>query len=129
MPLSEHERKLLAEMEAAFAQEDPRLVSTLTGKARTKQASRVFYGAIALVLGLATLFGGLISKVIAIGLVGFLIALAGTFFIASNFGAILSGGVAGLKGSLQKGAAKKPQPKKSFAQRLEERWERRNFDR
>ena len=33
MALSDHERKLLAEMEAALEQEDPRLLSTLTGKA------------------------------------------------------------------------------------------------
>ena len=32
MALSDHERKLLAEMEAALEQEDPRLLSTLTGK-------------------------------------------------------------------------------------------------
>ena len=43
MALSDHERKLLAEMEAALEQEDPRLLSTLTGKARTKQALELFW--------------------------------------------------------------------------------------
>ena len=77
MPLSDHERKLLAEMEAAFEQEDPRLVSTLTGSARTKQGSFVLYGVLGVLAGMAILFAGLIAKFIAVGLLGFVIALAG----------------------------------------------------
>jgi hypothetical protein len=119
MPLSEHERKLLAEMEAAFEQEDPRLVSTLTGSARTKQGSRVFYGSLGLLGGMVILFSGLISKVIAVGLIGFLIALAGAFFIFTN----ISFG----KGS--KGPQSGTKPKKpKWGDRLEGRWDRRNYD-
>ena len=117
MPLSEHERKLLAEMEAAFEQEDPRLVSTLTGSARTKQGSRVFYGSIALLAGMAILFGGLISKATPVGLLGFVIAVAGAFFIFTN----LSFGKSG-----RGGAAKPKKPK--WSDRLEGRWDRRNYD-
>jgi hypothetical protein len=44
MPLSDEEKRLLAEMEAALAVDDPKLVSTLSGKVRTpsSQASRPF---------------------------------------------------------------------------------------
>ena len=116
MPLSDHERKLLAEMEAAFEQEDPRLVSTLTGSARTKQGSYVLYGAFALLAGMAILFGGLIAKLIIVGLLGFVIALAGAFFIFTNI-------------SFGKGGNRGPKPKKQkWSDRLEGRWERRNYD-
>ena len=116
MPLSDHERRLLAEMEAAFEQEDPRLVSTLTGSARTKQGSFVLYGVIGLLTGMAILFAGLISKVIAVGLLGFVVALAGAFFIFTNL-------------SIGKGAKRGPKPKKAkWTDRLEGRWDRRNFD-
>lgn len=116
MPLSDHERRLLAEMEAAFAEEDPRLVSTLTGSARTKQGSFVFYGAFALLAGMAILFGGLISKLIFVGLLGFVIALAGAFFIFTNL-------------SIGKGGTKSPKAKKAkWSDRLEGRWDRRNYD-
>jgi len=119
MPLSDHERKLLAEMEAAFEQEDPRLVSTLTGSARTKQGSRVFYGVLALLLGMAILFGGLVSKATPVGLLGFVIALAGAFFIFTN----LSFGRGG------KGIGGSSKPKKpKWSDRLEGRWDRRNYD-
>ena len=119
MPLSEHERKLLAEMEAAFEQEDPRLVSTLTGSARTKQGSRVFYGSLALLAGMAILFGGLISKATPVGLLGFVIAVAGAFFIFTN----LSFGKSG-RGA--QGVSKSKKPK--WSDRLEGRWDRRNYD-
>lgn len=116
MPLSDHERRLLAEMEAAFAQEDPRLVSTLTGSARTKQGSFVFYGAFALVAGMAILFGGLIAKITLVGLLGFLIALAGAFFIFTNI-------------SFGKSGKRAPKAKKAkWSDRLEGRWDRRNYD-
>lgn len=116
MPLSDHERRLLAEMEAAFAQEDPRLVSTLTGSARTKQGSFVFYGAIALLAGMAILFGGLIAKITLVGLLGFLIALAGAFFIFTNI-------------SFGKSGKRAPKVKKAkWSDRLEGRWDRRNYD-
>ena len=116
MALSDHERKLLAEMEAAFEQEDPRLVSTLTGSARTKQGSFILYGAIALLVGLGILFGGLISKSTLIGVGGFVIALVGAFFIFTN----LSFGSAG------KGKSKNKKTK--WSDRLEHRWDRRNYD-
>ena len=63
MALSDHERKLLAEMEAALEQEDPKLLSTLTGKARTKQSSRALLGLSILVVGLLGLISGLIAQV------------------------------------------------------------------
>ena len=119
MPLSDHERKLLAEMEAAFEQEDPRLVSTLTGSARTKQGSRVFYGSLALLAGMAILFGGLISKATPVGLLGFVIAVAGAFFIFTN----ISFGKGGRAGQ---GPVKPKKPK--WSDRLEGRWDRRKFD-
>lgn len=116
MPLSDHERRLLAEMEAAFQQEDPRLVSTLTGNARTKQASFILYGALALLAGMGILFGGLIAKLILVGLLGFVIALAGAFLIFTN----LSMGSSGKRAPKSK--------KAKWSDRLEGRWDRRNYD-
>lgn len=119
MPLSEHERKLLAEMEAALEQDDPRLVSTLNGKIRTAQGSRVVLGVVALFGGMAILLGGLIAKVPAIGVVGFVISLIGAFLIISNF----STGV--MKNNVGSKSAKN---KKSWGNRLEERWDKRNYE-
>jgi hypothetical protein len=115
MPLSDHERKMLAEMEAAFEQDDPRLVSTLTGKARTRKGSRMLLGLLLILGGMVLLFGGLIAKIIAVGLLGFVIALVGLFLVVTNFS---------LPTFAPKNKAKKP----SWSDRLEGRWDRRNFN-
>jgi uncharacterized membrane protein YkgB len=113
--LSEHEQKLLAEMEAALAADDPRLVGALSGKARTRQASRVLLGAVAIVVGLVVIIAGLVAKNTAIGVVGFMIALSGAFTAISNFS---------LRQMVGKKAGKNRSPR--WNDRLERRWDDRN---
>jgi uncharacterized membrane protein HdeD (DUF308 family) len=113
MALSDHERKLLAEMEAALEQEDPRLLSTLTGKARTRQSSRALRGLIILGVGLLVLISGLIAQAAVVGVVAFLICLAGVLLIITNI-TIKTGGK----------SIKKP----GWGTTLGERWDRRNKD-
>ncbi len=114
MPLSDREKKVLAEMEAALSQDDPRLVSALTGSVRTPARSRAIAGLVAVLIGMGILLGGLVAQITAIGLVGFVIALAGAFVAISNF-KISDGSVPRTK-------------KKRWSSKLEERWDRRNFD-
>jgi len=121
MPLSDHEKRLLAEMEAALQQDDPRLVSTLTGKARTRKASRVLSGAVTALVGMIVILSGLVAQIVPLGIAGFIVALAGIVLIFSNL-SLFDNGTA-LAGSAPKG------PKKGgWSARLEERWERRNND-
>ena len=44
MPLSDHEKRLLAEMEAALVADDPGLVSTLNGRSRSPKFGRALAG-------------------------------------------------------------------------------------
>jgi hypothetical protein len=127
MPLSEHEKRLLAQMEEALAVDDPRLVNALTGSARVSR-NRVL-GAIALVItGIATLFAGLtffseISAQMMIGLGGFLLALTGSVILFRAFttpGALMS--------APSGGKPKAPRPNKGLGDRLQERWDQRNFE-
>jgi len=82
MPLSEHEKRLLAEMEEALAADDPRLISTFSGK--TPSRSRVVAGFGLIVLGIFVLFGGLISQTPPLGIAGFVLALVGAVLAISN---------------------------------------------
>lgn len=113
MALSDHERKLLAEMEAALEQEDPKLLSTLTGKARTKESSRALLGFSIFVVGLLVLISGLIAQATVVGVVAFLISLAGVLLIITNI-------------TIKTG--QKPIKKRGWGSTLEERWDRRNND-
>ena len=111
MALSDHERKLLAEMEAALEQEDPRLLSTLTGKARTRQSSRALLGLSILALGAVVLISGLVAQATIVGVIAFVICLAGVLLIVTNI-------------SLNSGGKKVKTP--GWGSSLEERWDRRN---
>lgn len=111
MALSDHERKLLAEMEAALEQEDPRLLSTLTGKARTRQSSRALLGLSILALGAVVLISGLVAQATIVGVIAFVICLAGLLLIITNI-------------SLNSGGRKVKKP--GWGSSLEERWDRRN---
>ena len=113
MALSDHERKLLAEMEAALEQEDPRLLSTLTGKARTRQSSRALLGLSILALGAVVLISGLVAQATIVGVIAFVICLAGVLLIITNI-------------SLNTGGKKVKKP--GWSSSLEERWDRRNND-
>jgi hypothetical protein len=115
MPLSDRERRLLAEMEAALATDDPRLESRLAGATMAPPRPRLLLGSLVTVAGIATIFGGLISKVTPIGALGFVVALAGVLLLIRSIS--LPAG--------RKGGAKSA--RKSLSARLEERWDRRNF--
>jgi hypothetical protein len=119
MPLSEHEKRLLAEMEEALAADDPRLISTFSGK--TPSRSRVVVGFGLIVLGIFVLFAGLISQTPPLGIAGFVLALFGAVLAISNLGGLMNGAIS--KMNTPKG------PKSSkWSSKFEERWDRRNLE-
>jgi hypothetical protein len=116
MPLSDREKRLLEEMEAALLTEDPRLVSALTSKAPVSPSrNRILVAAGLVLLGLITLFGGLISQVTPIGILGFVIALSGVITGISSISAPIRG-------------PRKPSSRTNLSARLEQRWENRGND-
>jgi len=125
MPLSEHERRLLAQMEEALAVDDPRLVSAMSGTSGVSR-NRLGLGVALLIAGLATLFGGLIAQITIVGLGGFLIALTGSVLIyraVTTPGALVP---ASSQGS-EKGSRARS-PRKKLGDRLQDRWDQRNFE-
>jgi hypothetical protein len=122
MPLSEHERRLLAQMEEALAVDDPRLVSAMSGSSGVSR-NRLGLGVALLIAGLATLFGGLIAQVTIIGLGGFLIALTGSVLL---YRAVTTPGA--LVPASSRGSEKAPRARKKLGDRLQDRWDQRNFE-
>ena len=115
MPLSEHEERLLAQMEEQLSKDDPRLVSTLTG-ARTRTPRSTLLSISLLLIGFVTLFGGLISQTIPVGVLGFVIALFGIYRLITGFRQPSMKNCRKIKGS-----------KSSLMSKLEQRWEKRQF--
>jgi hypothetical protein len=121
MALSDRELRLLAEMEQALSADDPALVSTLSGTRRRGPGAAI--GVVALIIGIATLFAGLIAQVTAVGVVGFIFALVGVIILANAIAAAAS------NGARQGSFAKRPRGKnfgKGFTQGFEDRWDQRN---
>ena len=116
MPLSEHEKRLLAEMEEALAADDPRLISTFSGK--TPSRTRVVIGFLLVVVGIFGLLTGMVSKTPAIGILGFAISLSGAVLAISNLGGLM----VGIKDRTPR-AKKGPK----WSARFEERWDQRNL--
>jgi uncharacterized membrane protein HdeD (DUF308 family) len=101
-------------MEAALLTEDPRLVSALTSKAPVSPSrNRIMAGGGIVILGVITLFGGLISQITPIGILGFVIALSGVITAISSISAPVRG-------------PRKRSPRSNLSARLEQRWENRS---
>ena len=117
MALSDRERRLLAEMEAALASDDPRLQSTLAGSDTQtligKAPGSLLAGAAIILAGIAILFGGLISQLTPLGVAGFIVALAGLLMVIR---------------SIKVKAPRVARPTRSLGDRLQERWDRRTFE-
>lgn len=132
MPLSEHEQRLLDQIEQALYAEDPKFASSVRGKRMRKPSRRRRIQGIALfVVGLALLPLGVIlpvrvGEIPILSLLGFLVMFIGVLLAVSS----LRGG-----GESEEAAAAPPESgskksgRGSFTQRMEERFRDRFEDR
>jgi hypothetical protein len=126
VPLSEHEQRLLEQIERALVDDDPKFASTVrTGDRRLRARRKIQLGGLLVLVGLAVLIIGAIYSV-PLGVVGFLVMLGGAALGVLNYkaatGAVESGTAATSgKGPAGKGRTRRP-PLKN---RLEERFRRR----
>ncbi len=135
MPLSDHEQRMLDQIESALYAEDPKFASSVRGGGmQAPSARRRLQGAALFVLGLAMLVSGVAFKATMIGgfpvlsVVGFVVMFGGVVF------AIMGPRVSGRKdrsGSSSQGASPRQRRAKgssgSFTSRMEDRF-RRRFD-
>ncbi len=149
MPLSDHEQRLLEQMEEALYAEDPKFANQLVGsRAGAAGRTRVILGALVAIAGLALIvlaivvFGGT-SWVIWIGALGFAVMVAGGAWALTpqrgrskqGLGAVADDGSVGRthtkdKGSKRRGAQSRTKNTQgTFMERLEQRWDRRRHER
>ena len=130
MPLSDHEQRLLEQIERALYAEDPKFASTVSSTdLRTHARRRIRRAVVLLVLGLGGLLAGVMTSTIALGVVGFCFMLFALVYAASQY---KKGGRPDLRVT---GADGKPAPRRGkqrkapLLQRMEERFRRRFDDR
>lgn len=131
MPLSEHEQRVLEQMEKALYAEDPRLATQLKrtpsgGGAGGLDRRRLAVGVLVALVGLGLVLGGVMSQYIWLGAIGFLAMVGGGAWAATpaRRGSL---GVVAKDGSVVKTPKGKTAPKKSgsFMERMEQQWDKR----
>ncbi|SOC51620.1 DUF3040 domain-containing protein [Ornithinimicrobium cerasi] len=147
MPLSEHEQRVLEQMEQALYAEDPRLASTLKSTASGGAAverRRLVIGVLVALGGLALVLVGVMTQMIWIGAVGFLAMVLGGAWAATpgrhgrpRLGVVgadgqprRSGPSGGAGGGGGTGPRRPRRPSSGggaggFMQRMEQQWDRR----
>ncbi|MDQ1696502.1 MAG: hypothetical protein QOJ03_1855 [Frankiaceae bacterium] len=128
MPLSEHEQRLLEQIEQALYAEDPKFAQSWRVRdLRSLQRTRVLRAILLVLLGLGLLVGGVIVQGgntvlgVALGVGGFLLMLTGAWLAMSRRQRTRAA-AAPAKATAARSAAP---PRQSLKTRLEERWQRR----
>ncbi|GGU37062.1 DUF3040 domain-containing protein [Lentzea flava] len=128
MPLSEHEQRLLDQIERALYAEDPKFASTVRGaKLRRPSKRRRVQGIVLFVAGVAALVAGVMFPKLAIvgipvvSVFGFLLMFFGVLITLTT----LRRGDQVAEGTQEDG--KPTRSRSSFSERMEERF-RRRFD-
>ncbi|MDB1089877.1 DUF3040 domain-containing protein [Streptomyces sp. ACA25] len=135
MPLSEHEQRMLEQMERALYAEDPKFATALEGsELRTYTRKRVYQAAMGFLVGVALLMGGMVAQLIWLSVVGFLImlgsaALAVTGWKKTPVQSVQQDMQAGADGPGTKAERASGRRRRSVMGRIEERWQRRRDER
>jgi len=124
VPLSEHEQRLLEQMERALYAEDPKFASSLRSAGpRPGNRRKAAIGVLTALVGFALLITGAATSIVVVGVLGFLAMLVGTFLVVTTLrvGPETEAPVAGTSG---KGKPAKA-PKTGFMDKVEERFRKR----
>lgn len=129
MPLSDHEQRLLEQMERALYAEDPKFADALR-KSRSANLDRkgMALGIGGILAGLAVLVAGVATQLVILGVVGFVVMLGGAFLLYRAVTRSESSEESGGGKPKTSGARLSRPPKQSgggFMGRLEERWQQR----
>ncbi|MBC2878748.1 MULTISPECIES: DUF3040 domain-containing protein [Streptomyces] len=128
MPLSEHEQRMLEQMERALYAEDPKFATALEGSGlRTYTRRRVYQAIAGFLVGIALLMAGMVAQWIWISVVGFLVMLGCAVLVVTGWRKAPRPGSAPGAGPLSGGLAARRQmrQRRSMMDRIEQRWQRR----
>ena len=138
MPLSEHEQRVLEQIERALYADDPKFAATVRGiDPRTLHRRRYVRAALGAIVGVVLLPVGIAVEQLELSVAGFVLMLLAFLYGASTWRQrreapeVSEPGVGRATDipTSRRGRAKKlstpPTPKRSIVKRFEERWDRR----
>ncbi|MFP5365254.1 MAG: DUF3040 domain-containing protein [Actinomycetes bacterium] len=119
MPLSEHEQKLLEQLEKQLHEDDPKFANSMgSDPGRSWSTRHVVIGVLGALAGVFLLLVGVTLQNIFVGVLGFVVMGGGVYYatMRSTAAAAKPGSKAGRKPGKQRS---------SFMSNLEERWDER----
>lgn len=127
MPLSEQEQRLLEEMERSLYQNDSDFVARVTRRQGRPTYTSITLGVLGALVGVAVVILGLVFKAPVIGIIGFVVMLAGVLF-ALRPGMRAPKAKTPRAGKPTTGGALRPSQggNGSFMDRMNDRWDKRN---
>ncbi|MGD3104988.1 DUF3040 domain-containing protein [Streptomyces sp. YGL11-2] len=129
MPLSEHEQRMLEQMERALYAEDPKFATALEGSGlRTYTRRRVYQAVAGFLVGIALLMAGMVAQQIWISVVGFLVMLGCAVLAVTGWRKAPKAGerrAAAGAGGVGGPARRQARQRRSMMDRIEDRWQRR----
>ncbi|MEV7864837.1 DUF3040 domain-containing protein [Streptomyces sp. NPDC088124] len=125
MPLSEHEQRMLEQMERALYAEDPKFATALEGSGlRTYTRRRVYQAVAGFLVGIALLMAGMVAQQIWISVVGFLVMLGCAVLAVTGWRKAPKPGEQQAAGGAS-ADRHQPRQRRSMMNRIEQRWQRR----
>jgi hypothetical protein len=130
VPLSEHEQRLLEQIEQALYAEDPKFARIYQGNdVRSHYRRRLVRASIGLVIGVGLLLSGVIVNVIPLGVAGFVVMLAAVSFGVASWQRMTGHRMTAPSERPARRRADTSEPKRGVMKRLEDRWQRRQDER
>ncbi|MGI8679172.1 MAG: DUF3040 domain-containing protein [Jatrophihabitans sp.] len=84
MPLSEHEQRLLDEIEQALYAEDPKFAASVrSARSRSRTRRSILVAVFGVLAGLALVLVGLVFQIIALSVVGFVLVVGACTWVAT----------------------------------------------
>ncbi|GAA3480712.1 MULTISPECIES: DUF3040 domain-containing protein [Streptomyces] len=124
MPLSEHEQRMLEQMERALYAEDPKFATALEGSGlRTYTRRRVYQAVAGFLVGIALLMAGMVAQQIWISVVGFLVMLGCAVLAVTGWRKAPKPGEQQAAGGGSE--RRQSKPRRTVMNRIEQRWQRR----
>jgi hypothetical protein len=126
VPLSEHEQRMLEQMERALYAEDPKFATALEGSGlRTYTRRRVYQAVAGFLVGIALLMAGMVAQQIWISVVGFLVMLGCAVLAVTGWRKAPKPGEQQQTSGGRGHGRRQSHQRRSVMDRIEQRWQRR----
>ncbi|TKV28238.1 DUF3040 domain-containing protein [Arthrobacter sp. NamB2] len=123
MALSEHEQRLLDQLEQQLHADDPKFAHSMASDTRRSMSTRrLVIGSLITIAGILVLLAGIVYQNIFIGVAGFLIMGGGVYFATTKSKQVEAGQPLGRPTKATSGG------KSGFMSSLEDKWDERKRD-